>query len=91
LHYWDWTTDPRATGPGGLVNLFTPRFMGNANGDAGPPFQNFETTEGDANDASIPSRCDDNSGVRPLFANPYIVPAERLADIGESAADITCS
>ena len=47
LHYWDWTTDPRATpGPGGPVNLMTPDFMGNANGDAGPPFENFESTEG---------------------------------------------
>jgi hypothetical protein len=51
LHYWDWTTDPRSTpGPAGLANLFTPQFMGNANGDAGSPFQNFETTEGDIND-----------------------------------------
>jgi hypothetical protein len=48
LHYWDWTTDPRATpdGAGGTVNLFTPQFMGNASGDAGPPLQNFESTEG---------------------------------------------
>ncbi len=47
LHYWDWTTDPRATpdGVGGVVNLFTPQFMGSAQGDAGPPFQNFESTE----------------------------------------------
>src|SRR6266516_675714 len=48
LHYWDWTNDPRASsgGAGGTVNLFTPQFMGAAEGDAGPPFQNFETTEG---------------------------------------------
>ena len=36
LHYWDWTTNPR--------NLFTPDFMGSPSGEAGPPFQNFETT-----------------------------------------------
>ena len=39
LHYWDWTTDPRAT-------LFTPQFMGSATGDAGFLLQNFESTEG---------------------------------------------
>jgi len=39
LHYWDWTTDPRPT-------LFTVEFIGSANGDAGFPLQNFESTEG---------------------------------------------
>src|SRR4051794_34020815 len=43
LHYWDWTTDPTSTGG---VNLFTSEFMGQAHGDAGPPLQNFESTEG---------------------------------------------
>jgi hypothetical protein len=43
LHYWDWTTDP-TTFSG--VNLFTSDFMGQAHGDAGPPLQNFESTEG---------------------------------------------
>lgn len=30
LHYWDWTTDPRASpdGQGGTVNLFSHDFMG---------------------------------------------------------------
>jgi len=48
LHYWDWTTDPRASpdGRGGVVNLFTNDFMGSSSGDAGYPFQDFETTEG---------------------------------------------
>lgn len=47
LHYWDWTTDPRSSpGPGGPVDLMTPDFMGSANGDAGPPFDSFESTEG---------------------------------------------
>ncbi|MBA3924085.1 MAG: tyrosinase family protein, partial [Nostocaceae cyanobacterium] len=60
LHYWDWTTDPRATpnGAGGTLNLFTHNFMGDDGseginrisaddgGDAGVPFQDFETTEG---------------------------------------------
>src|SRR6266849_1262839 len=47
LHYWDWTTDPRATpdGVGGVLNLFTPQFMGSDQGYAGTPFQNFESTE----------------------------------------------
>ncbi len=43
LHYWDWTTDPRNTSDGqsGFINLFTPQFMGNANGPAGPPLGAF--------------------------------------------------
>jgi hypothetical protein len=47
LHYWDWTQDPRRCPDrkGGFINLFTEKFMGNANGDAGPPLQNFESTE----------------------------------------------
>src|SRR3954467_7664429 len=44
LHYWDWTTDPRSTN-GGRAALFTPEFMGNANGDAGHLLANFESTE----------------------------------------------
>jgi hypothetical protein len=44
LHYWDWTTDPRSTA-NGRANLFTPQFMGSDNGNAGPPFQDFESTE----------------------------------------------
>jgi hypothetical protein len=61
LHYWDWTTDPRASpdGQGGTVNLMTPNFMGDdgsaginriaadGGGDIGPPFQNFESSEDD--------------------------------------------
>ena len=40
LHYWDFTTDPRASdnGSGGTTNLFTDDFMGNADGDVGTPF-----------------------------------------------------
>jgi hypothetical protein len=44
LHYWDWTTDPRAAG-GGRIALFTPNFMGGTGNPAGPPFQDFESTE----------------------------------------------
>lgn len=59
LHYWDWTTDPRASsdGQGGTVNLMSHDCMGDdgheglnqvggAGGDVGVPFQDFETTEG---------------------------------------------
>jgi len=48
LHYWDWTTDPRSSpdGKGNMVNLFTREFLGNANGNAGDPFSNFESSEG---------------------------------------------
>jgi peptidoglycan hydrolase-like protein with peptidoglycan-binding domain len=42
LHYWDWTTDPTSAEG---VNLFSTDFMGQAHGDAGPPLQNFESTE----------------------------------------------
>jgi hypothetical protein len=45
LHYWDWNTDPRSAG-GGAAALFTNDFMGSANGDAGFPLQDFESTEG---------------------------------------------
>jgi hypothetical protein len=47
LHYWDWTTDPTASpdGSGGTVDLFTPDFMGGTGDPAGPPFDDFESTE----------------------------------------------
>jgi hypothetical protein len=47
LHYWDWTTDPRASdnGVGGVTNLFNNQFMGGAQGDAGAPLATFESTE----------------------------------------------
>lgn len=47
LHYWDWTVDPRSApdGTGGTVNLFTPTFMGGTGDPAGPPLDDFESTE----------------------------------------------
>ena len=44
LHYWDWTTDPRVA-TADRAALFTPAFMGSASGNAGPPLQDFESTE----------------------------------------------
>ena len=46
LYYWDWTQDPRRCpdGKGSFVNLFE-GFMGNADGDAGDPFADFESSE----------------------------------------------
>ncbi|HEX9541396.1 MAG TPA: tyrosinase family protein, partial [Streptosporangiaceae bacterium] len=44
LHYWDWTTDPRKT-IGDRVDLFTTSFIGSSTGNAGPPLQDFESTE----------------------------------------------
>ncbi len=45
LHYWDWTTDPRQ----GAVHLLgpeaSPGLMGRSDGDAGPPFATFTSTE----------------------------------------------
>jgi Common central domain of tyrosinase len=49
LHYWDFTTDPRASdnGAGSTTDLLAPQFMGSPNPpNAGPPLQNFESTEG---------------------------------------------
>lgn len=43
LHYWDWTTDPRV---GSVVILGPTGFMGSASGEAGVPFQDFESSEG---------------------------------------------
>ncbi|MGY2116640.1 hemopexin repeat-containing protein [Nocardia gipuzkoensis] len=48
LHYWDWTTDPTSDVPG--AELFAPEFMGSADGDAGMPFDEFESTEGGGHD-----------------------------------------
>ena len=47
LYYWDWTTDPRASDNGArsVTNLLSAQFMGSGSGDAGPPLQNFESTE----------------------------------------------
>jgi hypothetical protein len=46
LHYWDWQTDPRHSPDydGGFVDLFTPEFMGSAQGDAGAPFDYLQIT-----------------------------------------------
>lgn len=43
LHYWDFTTDPRASdnGIGGTTNLFTDDFMGNDDGDVSAPFESL--------------------------------------------------
>ena len=43
LHYWDFTTDPRASdnGTGGTTNLFTDDFMGNDDGDVSAPFESL--------------------------------------------------
>lgn len=46
LHYWDWTTDPRTAAPGRAPLLGPGGVMGSASGDAGVPFQDFESTEG---------------------------------------------
>lgn len=44
LHYWDWTTDPRASnnGNGGVTNLFSNTLMGSAAGRAGVPLETFD-------------------------------------------------
>lgn len=60
LHYWDWTTDPRASsdGAGGTVNLFTSSFMGSASGRAGVPFDTFDNNgvfAGSRNDTDNPA------------------------------------
>jgi hypothetical protein len=67
LHYWDWTTDPTTAGG---VNLFTTDFMGQAHGDAGLPFQNFESTEGGAH--KVIWR-DLTSGAPPVAPDAFVV------------------
>lgn len=44
LHYWDWTTDPRAA-MAGRADLLTHTFMGGTGNPVGAPFQDFESTE----------------------------------------------
>jgi hypothetical protein len=46
LHYWDWTTDPRVATADRVAILGPTGFMGSASGDAGVPFQDFESSEG---------------------------------------------
>jgi len=52
LHYWDWTTDPRVATADRVAILGPTGFMGSASGNAGAPFQDFESTEitGDASE-----------------------------------------
>jgi Common central domain of tyrosinase len=74
LHYWDWTTDPRASnnGAGGTTNLFTSSFMGSSGGRAGAPFNTF-----------------DNNGVlaasREQTGNPADPPQEITRDVTPAA------
>ena len=46
LHYWDWTTDPRVATADRVAVLGATGFMGSSSGDAGVPFQDFESSEG---------------------------------------------
>jgi len=64
LHYWDWTTDPRASpnGSGGTTNLFSTGpngFMGSADGIAGSPLESlysgtFEGSRDETGNAADP-------------------------------------
>jgi hypothetical protein len=65
LHYWDWTTDPRASadGAGGTTNLLTPQFMGSASGRIGAPFGAF-----DHNNVFAGSREQTNNAADPPMA-----------------------
>jgi hypothetical protein len=87
LHYWDWTTDPRVadvnhvailTGPG----AGSPQgFAGNASGNAGSPFADFESTEitGDASEGIPGDGVHDHiwravsSGASPVAADSSIL------------------
>ncbi len=77
LHYWDWTTHPRASdnGAGGATDLFTSIFMGSPAGRAGAPFDTF-----------------DNNGVlqdsRDQTGNPEDPPQEITRDVGRPAPDV---
>ena len=67
LHYWDWTTDPRATpnGRGGFVDLMTAEFLGGSSGGAGSPL-----LEADFYRRTPLNRYIDESG-RPRRAPPF--------------------
>jgi predicted chitinase len=77
LHYWDWTTDPRATpdGAGGTIDLFTPEFMGGTGNPAGPPFAGFESTQ----PGSPVIERDVAGGAPPVVAPPVTSDAAVLA------------
>ena len=63
LHYWDWTQDPTHApdGNGGFVNLFTPDFMGSAQGNAGEPWLSGGFYDPNANPFRSDSEFDPNN------------------------------
>ena len=77
LHYWDWTTDPRASdnGAGGVTDLLTASFMGSAHGRMGSPFGSL-----------------DNNGVfagsRDQTGNPGDPPQEVTRDFATGAPSV---
>jgi hypothetical protein len=85
LHYWDWTTDPRASsdGAGGQVNLFTVDFMGSASGPAGAPIAGVLDNNGalagsrnaTGNEADPPQQITRNlrQGAPPVNTDAHIV------------------
>jgi len=84
LHYWDWTTNPTA----GAVPILGPAgFMGSASGDAGVPFQDFESSEGGGH--SIIWR-DVGAGAPGISSDAAILAAASFADfqsLAQSAHD----
>jgi hypothetical protein len=86
LHYWDWTTDPRSSpdGTGATINLFSPDFMGSAEGEAGPPFQNFESTE--PGQSKIRRAV---AGGAPPPVEPPVVADNRLIKTGDAGPEDT--
>lgn len=92
LHYWDWTTDPRA----GAVPILGPTgFMGSASGDAGVPFQDFESSEGGGHSfiwrdvAAVAAKPD---GTPDITSTADILAAANFTDfhtLAKSAHDVT--
>jgi len=88
LHYWDWSTDPRASPDGnrGVVNLFSSEFMGSSNGRAGPPLDSLDNNgivdgsrDKTTNPADPPSKI--TRLVRP--GSPRILPDEITLKSGD--------
>jgi hypothetical protein len=97
LHYWDWTTDPRASpdGKGGTVDLFSDAFMGSSDSRAGPPLDSIYNAGDDegsrdetGNPADPPKSVWRDVGHGPPPGNPVRV--EKFKSDAEMIATETC-
>jgi hypothetical protein len=87
LHYWDWTTDPRASdnGAGGTTNLFTSSFIGSPSGRAGAPIGGLDNNgvlagsrDQTGNPADPPSQITRNVAVGAAAPSPPAIAADNV-------------